>query len=95
MLYSILLILIGTTNLCIFSVPIILEICLDIFSECFLFSCVSKVNPKKLKSSTFVIIILCILGTGVYIFFGMRKTMNLDLIKLMASLLISSHSLIV
>ena len=50
--------------------PIILERLFDIFLECFFqFSRISKVNPKKLKSSTFVIIILFILGTGVLNFF--------------------------
>ena len=70
MLYSIILILIGSTSLRLFSVPIILEYLFDIFLECFFqFSWVSKVNPNKLKSSTFVIIILFILGTGVLNFF--------------------------
>ena len=65
MLYSIILILIGSTSLSLFSVPTILEHLFDIVSECFFqFSCVSKVNPKTLKSSSFVII-LFILGTGV------------------------------
>ena len=70
MLYSIIFILIGSTSLSLFSVPIILEHLFDIFSECFFqFSWVSKGNPKTLKSSTFVIIILFILGIGVLNFF--------------------------
>ena len=70
MLYSIILILIGSISLSLFSVPIILEHLFDIVSECFFqFSLVSKVNPKKLKLSAFVIIILFILGTGVLNFF--------------------------
>ena len=70
MLYSIILILIGSTSLSLFIVPIILEHLFDIFSECFFqFSWISKVNTKKLKSSTFVIIVLFILGTGALNFF--------------------------
>ena len=62
----------------------------------FQFSWVSNVNPKKLKSSTFVIIILFMLGIGVLniFFFGKWKTMNLDLAALRESLFISSYSLI-
>ena len=40
-----------------------------------------EVNPNKLKLSTFVIIILFILRTGVLNFFvGMWNPMNLDLV---------------
>ena len=70
MLYSIVFILIGSTSLSLLSVLIILEHLFDIFSDCFSqFSWVSKVNPRKLKSSTFLIIMLFILRTGVLNFF--------------------------
>ena len=65
-LYSIIFIRWGKVCLSLFNIPIILEHLLDTFSVCFLqFTCVSRVRPKKLNSSTFSMIILIILGVSV------------------------------
>ena len=65
-LYNNSLILSGNMYLRLFKLPLILEHLLEMFSELFfLFKCVSKVNPKKLNSSTFSMLVLLILGTNV------------------------------
>ena len=97
MLYSIILILIGSTSLSLFSVLIILEHLFDIFSECFFqFSWVSKVNPKKLKLKLKLCYyyIIYFRNRCLEFFLGMWKTINLYLVTLRDSLFISSHSLI-
>ena len=68
-LYSIIFIRWGKVCFSLFSIPIILEHLLDTFSECFFqFTCVSRVSPKKLNSSTFSIIVLIIVGVSVLTF---------------------------
>ena len=66
-LYSIIFIRWGKVCLSLFNIPIILEHLLDTFSECFFqFTCVSRVSPRKLNSSTFSMIVLHILGVSVF-----------------------------
>ena len=95
-LYSIVFIRWGKMCLSLFNIPIILEHLLDTFSECFFqFTCVSRVSPKKLNSSTFSRIVLLILGVSVFTFLlCMWNNINLVLAILSDSLFISSHSLI-
>ena len=95
-LYSIVFIRWGKVCLSLFNIPIILEHLLDTFSECFFqFTCVSRVSPKKLNSSTFSRIVLQILGVSVFTFLlCMWNNINLVLAILCDSLFISSHSLI-
>ena len=95
-LYSIIFIRWGKVCLSLFNIPIILEHLLDTFSECFFqFTCVSRVSPRKLNSSTFSMIVLQILGVSVFTFLlCMWNNINLVLAILSDSLFISSHSLI-
>ena len=95
-LYSIIFIRWGKVCLSLFNIPIILEHLLDTFSVCFLqFTCVSRVRPKKLNSSTFSMIILIILGVSVLTFLlCIWNNIYLVLAILSDNLFISSHSLI-
>ena len=69
-LYSSIFIRWGKVCLSLFNIPIIREHLLDTFSECFFqFTCVSRISPKKLMSSTFSMIVLYILGVSVFTFF--------------------------
>ena len=61
----------------------------------FQFTCVSRVSPKKLNSSTFSIIVLVILGVSVLTFLMcIWNNIYLVLAILSDHLFISSHSLI-
>ena len=94
-LYSIIFIRWGKVCLSLFNIPIILEHLLDTFSECFFqFTCVSRVSPRKLNSSTFSMIVLPILGVSVFTFGSECIYINFVLAILSDSLFISSHSLI-
>ena len=67
-LYSMILMLCGRICLSLFRIPIICEHLLVILSECFFqFKYESSVNPRNLNCSTFSIVVLFILGTGVLI----------------------------
>ena len=69
-LYGIIFIRWGKVCLSLFNIHIILEHVLDTFSECFFkFTCVSRVSPKKLNSSSFSMIVLIISGVRVLTFY--------------------------
>ena len=95
-LYSIIFIRRGKVCFSLFNIPIILEHLLDTFSECFFqFTCVSRVSPKKLKSSTFSMIVLIILGvSAMTLLLCIWNNIHFVLAILSDSLFISSHSLI-
>ena len=83
--------------LSLFNIPIILEHLLDTFSTFFFpqFTCVSRVSPKKLNSSTFSMIVLILLGVSVFTFLlCIWNNIYLVLAILSDHLFLSSHSLI-
>ena len=86
----------GNTYFNRFNTPIVFEHLFDIFSVCFLqFRLVSKVNPRKLNSSTLSIYASSILSVSACIrLLGIWKTIYLVLLLFNNNLLIFSHSLI-
>ena len=86
----------GNTYFNRFNTPIVFEHLFDLFSMCFLqFRLVSKVNPRKLNSSTLSIYTSSILSVRSCIrLLGIWKTIYLVLFLFNNNLLILSHSLI-
>ena len=86
----------GNTYFNRFNTPIVFEHLFDIFSVCFLqFRLVSKVNPRKLNSSTLSIYTSSILSVRACIrLLGTWKTIYFVLLLFNNNLLIFSHSLI-
>ena len=82
--------------LSLFNIPIILEHLLDTFSVFFFqCTCVSRVSPKQLNSSTFSMIVLIILGVSVLTFLlCLWNHIYLVLAILSDNLFISRQSLI-
>ena len=82
--------------LSLFNIPIILEHLLDTLSVfLFQFTCVSRVSPKQLNSSTFSMIVLIIVGVSVLTFLlCIWNNIYLVLAILSDNVFIASHSLI-
>ena len=87
----------GNTYFNRFNTPIVFKHLFDIFSVCFLqFRLVSKVNPRKMYSSTLSIYASSILSVSACIrLLGIWKTIYLVLLLFSNNSLIFSHSLIV